>query len=587
MKNFLPASLICDFYKVAHKNLYPQGTEVIYSTFTPRSNKYFPIANEVVVFGIQGFIKKYLINYFNEHFFNRPKEDVVAEYERLIKFTLGEQYVDSSHIAELHDLGYLPIKIQALEEGTLAPIKVPVLTIENTHPKFFWITNYLETMLSTEIWQPMTSATISHQYRKLLDEYAIKTTGSNVGVDFQGHDFSLRGMSSIESGMTSGAGHLLSFTGTDTIPAIVYLEEYYNGNIENELIGTSIPATEHSIMSSYTSAEGERDEYEAYKRIITEVHPSGFVSIVSDTYDFWKVITETIPSLKEEIMNRDGRVVIRPDSGDPADILCGKVNYDIDLSKEYDGEIENLEDYIYDTAYEWASNDCEGSYNCGAEEYTVKFKVNDKLFKVNVGFSYNRHDKTYYYVERQGFIDEGVQWTTLKEIEVKPEDKGLIECLWETFGGTVTEQGYKVLDSHIGAIYGDSITFERAKNICERLEAKGFASVNVVFGIGSYSFQYNTRDTFGFAMKATYAEINGQPQLLFKDPKTDDGTKRSQRGKVRVFTKDGQITMKDGYGNSTVDKASLELNSLDVVFEDGKLLRDQSLSEIRAKLNNK
>jgi len=586
MKNFLPATLICDFYKVSHKELYPEGTEIIYSTFTPRSNKYFPIADEVVVFGIQGFIKKYLINYFNEHFFNRPKEDVVNEYERVIKYTLGEQYVDSTHIAELHDLGYLPIKVQALEEGTLAPIKVPVLTIENTNPKFFWLTNYLETIISTETWQAMTSATISHQYRKLLDEYAIKTVGNTDGVDFQGHDFSMRGLSSVESAMLSGAGHLLSFTGTDTIPAIIYLEEFYGGNIENELIGASIPATEHSIMSSYTSADGERDEYEAYKRIITEIHPNGFVSIVSDTYDFWKVITETIPSLKEEIMNRNGRVVIRPDSGNPVDILCGKSNYNVDLTNEYDGNIEDLEDYIYDIAHEWASNDCEGSHNCGSEEYTVKFKVNDKLYKVNVGFSYNRHDKTYYYVERQGYEDEGVQWNTLKEIEIKAEDKGLIECLWDSFGGTVSEQGYKVLDSHIGAIYGDSITYERAKEICERLEEKGFASINVVYGIGSYTFQHNTRDTFGFAMKATYAEINGKPQLLFKDPKTDDGTKRSQRGKVRVFTKDGQITMKDGYGNSTIDNASLDLNLLDVVFENGKLTREQSLTEIREKLKS-
>ena len=486
------ATLLCDFYKVSHKNAYPDGTTKIYSTFTPRSNKHFPISNEVVVFGIQGFIKKFLIDFFNDNFFNRKKEDVVYEYERIIKYTLGVENPDSSHIAQLHDLGYLPIKLKALKEGTKLPIKVPVLTIENTHPDFYWLTNYLETLLSTEIWKPMTSATIANAYRKILNEYAIKTTGSTNGVEFQAHDFSMRGMSSLDSAMISGAGHLLSFVGTDTIPSILYLEEYYNANVEKELVGTSIPATEHSVMSANTSADGDRNEYETFKNLITKVFPSGLVSIVSDTYDFWKVISETIPSLKEEIMNRDGKVVIRPDSGNPVDILCGTVS-------------------------EFA---------------------------------------------------EGV--TT--------EEKGLIECLWDIFGGTVTEQGYKVLDSHIGAIYGDSITIERATQICEKLERKGFASTNVVFGIGSYTYQYNTRDSFGFAMKATYAEINGEPKLLFKDPKTDDGTKRSQRGKVHVHYKDNEITYVDGLTNENEIKMR---NLLEVVFEDGKLIREQRLNEIR------
>lgn len=492
-----PATLLCDFYKVSHKNLYPKGTEVIYSTFTPRSNKYFPIADKVVVFGIQAFIKKYLVNYFNDFFFYRPRAAVTFEYERYIRNTLGEQYVDSSHIESLHKLGYLPIRISALKEGTLAPIKTPVLTVENTHPEFFWLTNYIETLISTEIWQPMTSATISYQYRKLLNEYAIKTTGSTDGVAFQGHDFSMRGMSSLESAMSSGAGHLLSFNGTDTIPAIAFLEKYYKANVEKELVGTSIPATEHSIMSAGTPADGDRDEYETFKRIITEVYPTGFVSIVSDTYDFWKNITETLPKLKDIIMNRDGRVVIRPDSGYPVDILCGAYNPDPEA----------------------------------------------------------------------------------------PESKGLIECLWDIFGGTVTEQGYKVLDPHIGAIYGDSITLERAERICKRLKQKGFASTNVVYGIGSYTFQYNTRDTFGFAMKATYAKINGEEVMLFKDPKTDDGTKRSQKGRVVVLKNpiDGKLDYIDGLNKDDTDFYRAA-DLLQPVFENGNLLINQSLTEIRERL---
>lgn len=493
MNNY-PATLLCDFYKVSHREQYPQGTEVIYSTFTPRSNKYFPVANKVVVFGIQAFVKKYLIQYFNENFFNRSKEDIVNEYKRVIKFTLGLENPNASHILDLHDLGYLPVELKSLKEGTLAPIKVPVLTLENTNPKFFWVTNYLETIMSNEIWLPMTSATIAYEYRKLLNEYALKTTGTIEGVQFQGHDFSMRGMSSLESSKASGAGHLLSFVGTDTIPSILYHEEFYNADIENELVGTSIPATEHSVMCSY----GNANEFDLFKHLIKDVYPNGFFSVVSDTWDFWKVVGEYLPTLEEDIMSRDGRVVIRPDSGDPVLIITGDENGKTEL-----------------------------------------------------------------------------------------ERKGLIEALWDIFGGTITKQGYKVLDGHIGAIYGDSITLERAKAIVDRLVTKGFASTNIVFGIGSYTYQYNTRDTFGFAMKATYAVVNGEERLLFKDPKTDDGTKKSQRGRV-VVIEDGyqnEITFVDG-----LHKKDQEVYShgdlLETVFKDGKLVRDESLSEIRTRLLN-
>lgn len=582
-KTIYPASLLCDFYKVSHLEQYPEKTEYIYSTFTPRSNKHLPIANKVVVFGIQSFVKKYLIAYFNEHFFKRPKEEVVAEYVRFIKYTLNKQHVSASHIAALHDLGYLPIRLKALKEGTLAPIKTPVLTIENTNKDFFWVTNYLETIMSSEIWLPITSATIAHEYRKLLDASAIETTGSTDGVDFQAHDFSMRGMSSFESAVASGAAHLLSFVGTDTIPAIAYLEAYYKANIEKELVATSIPATEHSVMCSY----GQTNEFELFKRLITEVYPSGFFSVVSDTWDFWKVVEEYLPALKSEIMKRDGRVVIRPDSGDPADILCGQVNYDIDLTADFDGDIANLEDHIYEVAREWANDDCEGAHNCGNEEYTVSFKIADKIHVVDVGFSYNRHDKTYYYVERQGYDSEGVQWDTLRSEEIGAADKGLIECLWDIFGGTVTEQGYKVLDPHIGAIYGDSITLERAKDIITRLKAKGFASTNVVFGIGSFTYQHNTRDSFGHAMKATWAQVDGEERLLFKDPKTDDGTKKSQRGRVIVLKDaDDEISYLDGMTKGQ-QRFYEGIDLLETVFENGELLRDESLADIRARLNKK
>lgn len=569
----LPPSVLCDFYKVSHKDLYPKGTELIYSTLTPRSNKYLPVANGAVVFGIQAFIKKYLIDFFNENFFNRPKQDVVNEYVRVIKFTLGVENPDASHIAKLHDLKYLPVKIKVLKEGTIAPIKVPVLTIENTDKDFFWLTNYLETIISTQVWQPMTSATIAYQYRKSLNEYALKTTGTTDGVGFQGHDFSMRGMASLESAMASGAGHLLSFDGTDTIPAILYHEGYYNANIENELVGTSIVATEHSIQSALTPADGDRDEFEAYKYLITEACPSGFMSIVSDTYDFWKVVGDILPRLKDDIMKRDGRVVIRPDSGVPEDILCGKKIEEVTKSK-YVTDLEVAKEVMKDWLVETV--DEETPHGEHGEEYPVgEFKFDGKYYRIKLDIMWNRHDKQYYYMD-------GVSISSFEEFTPTNEDLGLIESLWNIFGGTVTEQGYKVLDTHIGAIYGDSITLERAKTIVERLEAKGFASTNVVLGIGSYTYQHVTRDTLGFAMKATYAIINGEERMLFKDPKTDDGTKRSQRGRVVVFKNpnNGQITYVDGL-NQEKEESMSDVNLLETVFENGKLVRDQSLSEIR------
>lgn len=506
-----PVYLTADFYKLSHREQYPEETTKVYSTLTPRSNAHAPWSNEVVFFGLQYFIKEYLVKRFDEEFFQVPLDEVIILYTDFVTNTLGKETVTVDHLIALHNLGYLPLSIQALPEGTLAPMRCPVMVVENTHPDFFWLTNFVETMLSTTIWQPITSATLAHKYREVLDEYAIKTTGSTMGVDWQGHDFSMRGMSSEQSAMASGMGHLVSFKGSDTIPAIFGAHAYYNAPLTADT-ASSIPATEHSISCSY----GQTDELELFKHLLTNVYPTGLFSVVSDTWDFWKVVTEYIPSLKDIIIARDGKLVVRPDSGNPEDIICGTAP----------------------------------TFGTGSTA----------------------------------------------------EEKGLIECLWETFGGTVNELGYKVLDSHIGAIYGDSITLERAKAIVSRLEAKGFASTNIVLGIGSFSYQYLTRDTFGFAVKATYAVVNGEERMLFKDPKTDDGTKRSQRGRVAVGYKEDILRKFPDFDIATLtgDQSQNDLlwidgldatsnatheqdgwNALQQVFLDGQLLIDESLDTIR------
>ncbi|WP_440881460.1 nicotinate phosphoribosyltransferase [Tenacibaculum sp. C7A-26P2] len=477
--------LYTDGYKVDHRRQYPEGTTLVYSNWTPRKSRISGI-DKVVFFGLQYFIKKYIIQDFQNNFFNQPKEQVCKKYSRRINNYLGENAVGVKHIEALHDLGYIPMVIKALPEGASVPIRVPMFTMYNTLPDFFWLTNYFETLLSTTVWMPCNSATVAKEYRKILDQYAKETSSMPEFVDWQGHDFSMRGMAGLEAAMMSSAGHLLSFTGTDTIPSIDFFEEYYNANSDKELIGGSVAATEHSVMCMGTNS----GEEETFKRLITEVYPKGVVSVVSDTWDLWKVLTEYLPNLKEEVLARDGKLVIRPDSGDPVDIICG-----------------------------------------------------------------NTHGKT------------------------SEETKGVVELLWETFGGSINKKGYKELTSHIGAIYGDSITLDRAKQICERLKEKGFASTNVVLGIGSFTYQYNTRDTFGFAMKATYGEVNGNGREIFKDPITDDGTKKSAKGLLKITFEDGAYKLHDQVSWEEEKKGELK-----EVFKNGKLLKDITLKEIRSQI---
>lgn len=526
--------LLTDGYKLDHRRQYPKGTEYVYSNWTPRSCGYFPEANEgVVVFGIQYFIKEYLIERFERDFFMRDKNEAVLEFKRRIDTFLGpDNSVGTEHIAELYDLGYLPIRIKALPEGTLCPIRVPALTFVNTDPRFFWLTNYFETLISTTLWLPMTSATSARLYKKELKRHADKTGFSkDIMLEFLCHDFSMRGMAGVEAAIMSGMAHMTSFVGSETIPAIGALEEYYNANADKELIAATVPATEHSVMC----AGGKEDEFETFKRLITEVYPKGFVSIVSDTWDFWQVMTNYLPRLKDTILARDGRVVIRPDSGDPVDIICG-IN-PIELW-EVDGKYYHNPEWNY------------------RHETDADFIID--------------------YIRKHP-DDEFIKSIEVTEAQVK----GAYELLWDIFGGTVNEKGYKVLDAHIGMIYGDSITLERQKEIYKRLEEKGFAATNLVLGVGSFTYQYKSRDSLGFAMKATWCQVNGEPREIFKQPKTDNGTKNSLKGLICVApTPDGSYEAID-----QCPKSQEELGELKTVFEDGALVKDWTLEEIRRNVN--
>lgn len=469
-----------DGYKLDHRRQYPDKTEYIYSNWTARSSR-VPGQDAVVFFGLQYFLQKYLMDDM-ELFFKGNIDEIASRYTMRVNSYLGPNSIGDKHIRDLHKLGYIPLKFDALPEGTCVPLRVPMLTVENTNSDFSWLVNYFETLLSCILWMPCTSATSALRLKKLFMEYAEETGTSKDFVQWQGHDFSFRGMPGLEAAILSGMGHLTSFTGTDTIPAIDAIEQYYSG-VNNGIVGGSVSATEHSVMC----AGGQETEMDTFKRLLN-LYPSGIVSIVSDTWDLWKVIWSTLPALKEDIMARDGKLVIRPDSGDPVKIICG-----------------------YDE-------------------------------------------------ESSGF-----------------PGKGVVECLWDIFGGTINDKGYKELDSHIGVIYGDAINYERAEEIFKQLKAKGFSSGNIVFGVGSYTYQHVTRDTYGFAMKATWAQIDGLGVDIFKKPVTDNGDKFSAKGRLSVIkNEEGKLVLLD-----CATPEQEETSLLKTVWKDGKFTRRTDISEVR------
>ncbi|QJD97787.1 nicotinate phosphoribosyltransferase [Mucilaginibacter robiniae] len=482
MKNIL---LQTDVYKMGHVEQYAPGCNKVYSYLTARSEKVFP---ETVLFGLQYYIKRYLIQpitpEMGEEFLN---------YRRLI---LGSNSPEiEAKIRELCQLGYLPIEIKAVKEGTIMPVKNVLMTITNTHPDFFWVVGFIESLL-LKLWYTITVATCSYQYRKVVNRFFEATDDDALQAlkDFQVHDFGYRGDSSEEGAAISGVAHLLSFLGSDNVPALPCAIEFYNADVNGESIMLSVPASEHSVMCSF----GREDEIEAFQHMI-DLYPAGIVSIVSDTFDVYKVLTDFAERLKPSILQREGKVVFRPDSGNPESIICG------------------------DPDAETGSN----------------------------------------------------EW------------KGAIRLLDEKFGSSVNTKGYKVLNPKVGLIYGDGMYMERYIRILERLQKMGYAASNLVIGVGGI-LRNHSRDTLGFAIKATYVEVNGEPREIEKDPITDH-KKKSHKGLLAL--------VKNEQGYQTLDRCTpeQEANSLlKTVFKNGKIVSETNLANIRqwlkeqeAEVNNK
>lgn len=590
LHNDLPI-LFADWYKPSHISMYSKQSEIVQDNMTPRSSKHFQHFSDsdqqVMSAGLQGFIKWFLIEHFNREFFGRPKEEVIGEFKEICDLAIGPDMVETWGFEKLHDLGYLPVEIRALPEGTLSPVQVPLFTIQNTHPDFYWLPNYLESVISSENWKTVTTATIFWQYRKLAELWAQKTCDNNLHVPFQIHCFAYRGQAGTHDAAQSELGQLMNSQGTDTIPAILYANRYYG--MKGKFVSGSIPASEHSVATTnigfiigrLRSEHPEMSlddlrfhaEVEFLRRYITEIFPKGFVSYVGDSYDWFRLITEGVRILKNEIMARDGRVVFRPDSGVPEDIICGTLDWRKIEDLETAGTLERAAEWALESAEEEVRQDTPHG-ECGDESVERYFLFDGDLYLMKGELDWNRYDKQYYYID-------GSRVLSYEKAELTNEQKGSVELLYDVFGGDLNSKGYRTLDTHVGLIYGDSITVSRAKEIFERLEAKGFASNNVVFGVGSFTTQFNTRDSLGMAVKATGAVIDGQQIMVVKEPKTDLGKKSAQGFLKVVRGEDGELKLVDNLQLEQVNDAD---NELRVVFRDGKLLVDETLTQIRERV---
>ena len=477
--------LYSDSYKQCHPKMYPDNQEYLVSYLTPRKamNENFP---KMVVYGVQPFIFDMMDAF--DSFFAMPLEWAMYDYDKYIDVHLGLDNVARDRIIELHELGYLPLEIRALPEGTVVNMGVPIVEMRNTHPRFAWLVQWVECLLQTEVWPMCAYATVGWEYHKVAEKY-YNMTAPGADPFMAMADFGFRGMSCMEDATRCSASWLLSFNKTSTIPALPYLDDYYNANCTKNKIGIGAVSTEHSVMAANFAIDG--DEISFVKRMLTEIYPNTSFSMVSDTYDYWNMVDNIIPACKKEILAHNGKLLIRPDSGDMVSITIGT-----------------------------------------------------------------------------------------------------IQKLWDVFGGTVNKAGYKILDPHIGLIYGDGCTLNKVTEIYETLAQLGFAATNVVFGVGAFCFHalfspdnkftVLTRDTWGMAMKATYGVFGGKEVPIFKDPKTDNGLKKSQKGCCRVWynAQEDIYTCTDGYSEWVED----DNTQLIPVYKDGESINEQEFLNIRARL---
>lgn len=520
--DFNPA-LAADYYKVGHPWMQPTGMKTVYWTWTARNYKFHPGCPKTVVFGHQYTIKEWLHDFFQDNFFNRPLEELKREYEEVVGTTFGERYKSFEKFEALHKLGHLPIEIWGVPEGTLLPIGIPDHVGWNTDPRFAWLPQYLEDMWSANNWMPSTSATTAYYRRRLIEPYVKETCDNPDQLWHMCGDFSLRGHTSHPAAYISGAGHLLSFDRTATVHSNTLIRKFY---MEDKPAGLGTPSLEHSVVEQGVAwfknrlATGDLPEYvKPYVKqvcqdgkweiqlvaemcfilyLITEVQPEGVMTYVSDTYDYWGVVSKILPVIQTALRERKGCFSVRPDSGNPVKIICG--------------------------------------------------------------------DQT---------APEGT-----------PERRGTLGCLIDMCGNEVTinSKGFVVLPSYIRMIYGDAITPKITENVCTWCLDNRISVENLCFGIGAYTYQYVTRDTRGYAIKATdciHEDFGEMP--IFKQPKTDPG-KKSPRGCVAVVfdSDDEELKMVDGL--TLKESLEYEGNLMVCKYKNGVMPNPETFSVIRDRL---
>ena len=595
---------ITDVYKLGHIHLYPKGLTKVYSTLIPRSNKYMKGIDTVVSFGIEMFVQKWLVDYWNDNFFNIPFEEIEREYKVIVGDMLGEDNASVDHLRKLHELGYLPLRIKAIEEGKSVPIGTPIATVENTHEDFPWLVNYIETVFISEVYVPTTVATVARELKSIVSKHAELTSDSKDHLIWQCHDFSERGQHGNGASQLSCVAHLTSFAGSDTIQASNVARKYYNASnmVKRPLMG-SVLASEHSVMQSY----GSKNEFECYETLINE-NRNGILSLVSDTYDYFNVIDNILPSLKDSIMARNGKVVVRPDSGDPKKVLAGNGVIYIDIvSNSHDAMrsfkesiylsmpiskdkfdsiefIENFEDVLdnlmigsnIETGYEF---DDKYQYSLYKHKAILSYQFEEELRYVPIEFGTRKSKET---------NENGVYVNLDVDRKITNEDLGSLHILYKHFGGSKNSKGYFVLDSHIGLLFGEGFDRTKMEEVLTTIAIAGFSTENVVFGVGAYIYSVNvTRDSFGFAFKSQMVVVEGEERMIYKNPK-GDSSKRSLRGGVAVMDWKG---MKTTYQDLSfkelkeIDESGEDL--LKLVYLDGERKLHTDFEEIITRIENK
>lgn len=452
MKNALSLILDSDSYKFSHYKQYPPNTTEMFSYFESRGSKN-DIFTHSVFFGLQYYLKEYL-----SHPVTMSEVEEAAEFCRLH----GEpfNYEGWKYIVEKHN-GYLPIRIKAIPEGSVIPLHNILMSVESTDPKVFWVVSYVETML-VRLWYPITVATQSWHIKNMIKTFMEKTSDNLDGLAFKLHDFGSRGVSSRESAMIGGAAHLTNFLGSDTVAGIWMANKYY----DCEMAGFSIPASEHSTITMWKK---ER-ETEAYRNMLEQYKDCPIFACVSDSYDIYNAAKNIWGgTLRDEVINHNGFLVVRPDSGHPVTVVAK-----------------------------------------------------------------------------------------------------LLTILGDQFGYTVNSKGYNVLN-HVRIIQGDGVNIDMIRQILLEVVGMGFSVDNISFGMGGALLQQLDRDTLKFAFKCSYAKVDGEDVKVFKTPVTDPG-KNSKKGKLDLYGELGKVATTEGPASRSM---------MEVVFENGKILKEYSFDEIR------